>query len=58
MCCNSKHITEEAVRLAAKQIIEIHMQDYRYLLENNILAVVFEARKRRGVETAKGGTKE
>lgn len=41
--CNCKHITPEAVRRTAKEILDSQMQDYRYLLENNIEEIMSEA---------------
>ena len=58
VCCNCKHITQDAVRLAAKQIVDIHMQDFKYLLEKNTLDIVVEARRRRGMGAPNGGAEE
>lgn len=41
--CNCQHITPEAVRRTAKEILDSQMQDYRYLLENNIEEIMAEA---------------
>lgn len=45
--CNCKYITPDAVRRTAKEILDGRMQDYRYLLENNIKEIMAEARKGR-----------
>lgn len=45
--CNCHHITPEAVRRTAKEILDSQMQDYRYLLENNIEEIMAEAKKGR-----------
>lgn len=45
--CNAKNISQDAVRLALKQIVEIRMQDMKYLLEKNIVELTVEARRRR-----------
>lgn len=45
--CNCRHITSDAVRRTAKEILDGRMQDYRYLLENNIEEIMAEARKGR-----------
>lgn len=45
--CNCRHITPDAVRRTAKEILDGRMQDYRYLLENNIEEIMAEARKGR-----------
>ena len=46
--CNCENITPEAVRReAAPEILEERMQDYRFLLRNNIEEIMAEAKKGR-----------
>lgn len=47
VACNSKRINKDAVRLAAKQIIEMRMQDFNCMLDDNISEIVNRARQRR-----------
>lgn len=45
--CNCRKITPEAVLREAREILDIRMQDYRFLLENNLDAIIEEAKKGR-----------
>lgn len=45
--CNCRKITPEAVLREAREILDIRMQDYRFLLENNLNAIIEEAKKGR-----------
>lgn len=45
--CNCESITPEAVRREAAEILEERMQDYRFLLRNNIEEIMAEAKKGR-----------
>lgn len=45
--CNCRKITPEAVLREAREILDIRMQDYRFLLENNLDAIIAEAKKGR-----------
>lgn len=45
---NCEYITPDAVVSTAKEILESRMQDFCYLLENNIEEIMAEARKGRG----------
>lgn len=45
--CNCRKITPEAVIREAREILDIRMQDYRFLLENNLDAIIEEAKKGR-----------
>lgn len=45
--CNCKIVTEDAIRNEVKHILEIRMQDMKYLLENNIDVIAEEAMKGR-----------
>ena len=45
--CNCKEITKSAVRRELAEIMAIHRQDMMHLLENNIDAIMAEARKGR-----------
>lgn len=45
--CNCRKITPEAVLREAIEILDIRMQDYRFLLENNLDAIIEEAKKGR-----------
>ena len=45
--CNCENITPEAVRREAAEILEERMQDYRFLLRNNIEEIMAEAKKGR-----------
>ena len=45
--CNCRKITPEAVLREAREILDIRMQDYRFLLENNLGAIIEEAKKGR-----------
>lgn len=45
--CNCRKITPEAVLREAREILDIRMQDYRFLLENNLDAIIKEAKKGR-----------
>ena len=45
--CNARIINRAAVRTALKEILEIRMQDYEYILEKNIDEIVREAKKAR-----------
>lgn len=45
--CNSKVLDKKAVMLAAKQILEIRLQDMMYLAERNADLVAAEAKRRR-----------
>lgn len=47
MHCNCENITPEAVRREAAEILEERMQDYRFLLRNNIEEIMAEAKKGR-----------
>ena len=47
LCCNCKVIDEKAVRETVKEIIDIRMQDFQYILNNNIDEIIAEAKKRR-----------
>lgn len=44
--CNSKIITRNTVRNLAKQMIEMRMQDFDYLLGNNIDKIILEAERK------------
>lgn len=44
---NCEYITPDAVVSTAKEILESRMQDFCYLLENNIEEIMAEARKGR-----------
>lgn len=45
--CNCRKITPEAVLREAREILDIRMQDYIFLLENNLDAIIEEAKKGR-----------
>lgn len=45
--CNCRKITPEAVLREAREILDIRMQDYRFLLENNLDEIIEEAKKGR-----------
>ena len=45
--CNCEHITPKAVRRTVAEILEQRMQDYRFLLENNIEEIMAAAKKGR-----------
>lgn len=45
--CNCRKITPEAVLREAREILDSRMQDYRFLLENNLDAIIEEAKKGR-----------
>lgn len=45
--CNCRKITPEAVLREAREILDIRMQDYRFQLENNLDAIIEEAKKGR-----------
>lgn len=45
--CNCKIVTADAIRSEVKHILEIRMQDMKYLLENNIDVIAEEAMKGR-----------
>lgn len=45
--CNCRKITPEAVLREAREILDIRMQDYRFLLENNLDAIIEEVKKGR-----------
>lgn len=45
--CNCRKITPEAVLREAREILDIRMQDYRFLLENNLDAIIEGAKKGR-----------
>lgn len=45
--CNCRKITPEAVLREAREILDIRMQDYRFLLKNNLDAIIEEAKKGR-----------
>ena len=45
--CNCESITPDAVRREAAEILEERMQDYRFLLRNNIEEIMAEAKKGR-----------
>lgn len=47
--CNCRKITPEAVLREAREILDIRMQDYRFLLENNLDAIIEEAKKGRAL---------
>lgn len=45
--CNEKVINENAVWGVVREIMEIRMQDFQYLIENNIEEIIAEAMKGR-----------
>lgn len=45
--CNCREVTPEAIRKEVATIMEIRMQDMKYLLENNIQAIAEEIIKGR-----------
>lgn len=45
--CNCRKITPEAVLREAREILDNRMQDYRFLLENNLDEIIEEAKKGR-----------
>ena len=45
--CNCQEITQEAVEKELNRILEIRVQDMKYLLENNIDKIITEAKKGR-----------
>lgn len=45
--CNCRKITPEAVLREAREILDSRMQDYRFLLENNLNEIIAEAKKGR-----------
>lgn len=45
--CNCREITPEAVLREAREILDSRMQDYRFLLENNLNEIIAEAKKGR-----------
>lgn len=45
--CNCKIVTADAIRKEVKHILEIRMQDMKYLLENNLDVIAEEAMKGR-----------
>lgn len=45
--CNCREITPEAVLREAREILDSRMQDYRFLLKNNLDAIIEEAKKGR-----------
>lgn len=42
--CNCPEITETAVRMELKSIMDIHLQDMNYLLDNNIEEIIATAK--------------
>lgn len=46
--CNCRRITPEEVRKTAKEIIDIRMVDFEYLLENNMDEIMEQAMRGRG----------
>lgn len=47
--CNCREITQEAVEKELSRILEIRMQDMKYLLEKNIEEIITEAKKGREI---------
>lgn len=47
--CNCQEITQEAVEKELNRILEIRMQDMKYLLEKNIEEIITEAKKGREI---------
>lgn len=45
--CNCREITQEAVKKELNRILEIRMQDMKYLLEKNVDEIIAEAKKGR-----------
>ena len=45
--CNERVIDKDAVKRTAKDILENRLEDYYYLLENNIDEIIAEAMKGR-----------
>lgn len=45
--CNEKVLDENAVKRVAKEILESRLQDFEYLIENNINEIIAEAAKGR-----------
>lgn len=45
--CNCQEITQEVVEKELNRILEIRMQDMKYLLEKNIDEIITEAKKGR-----------
>lgn len=45
--CNCREITAEAVQREAREILDSRIEDYRFLLENNLDAIIEEAKKGR-----------
>ena len=45
--CNEKVLNENAIKRVAKEILESRLQDFEYLLKNNINEIIAEAAKGR-----------
>lgn len=45
--CNCEHITPQAVRDTAREILSERLQDFEYLLENNITEIMLAAAENR-----------
>ena len=44
---NARVLNESAVRTAVREILEIRMQDFEYILNNNINEIIAEAKRER-----------
>lgn len=47
--CNCRTIDRKAVLQTAREILEGRMEDYRFLLENNLDEIVAEVKRQKGV---------
>ena len=47
--CNCSTIDTKAVLRSAREILEGRMEDYRFLLENNLDEIVAEVKRQKGV---------
>ncbi|MBO5969200.1 MAG: hypothetical protein J6S14_11965 [Clostridia bacterium] len=47
--CNCSKIDRKAVMNTAREILESRMEDYRYILMNNLDEIIAEVKKQKGV---------
>ena len=45
--CNEKILNENAIKRVAREILESRLQDFEYLIDNNINEIIAEAKKGR-----------
>lgn len=45
--CNERVLDEDAVNRVAREILESRLQDFEYLIQNNINEIIAEAKKGR-----------